>query len=276
MPKVTARDNPRLSEAARLIASSRDRRKSGKCVLEGDHLVGVYLDRVGAPETLLVVEERATIRGSRRWSRACRRATCWSCALRCSRKPSQFAGRHRRARGRRDTRARAAVARALPSAARRPAGSGQRRHHPAHGGRRGRASRCCCRSTARSRGRRRCCARGRARISSRRSWRTSTCRRGRRRSARAGGQVVATAARDAVDLYAAKLREPWAVAIGNEGSGLTPALARRLGRARSRYRCRAARNRSTRPPPRPSCCSSSCGGADGGAERLVRDEEREK
>lgn len=59
MPRVTARDNPRLLEAARLVASSRDRRKRGKCVLEGDHLVSVYLDRVGAPETLLVVEERA-------------------------------------------------------------------------------------------------------------------------------------------------------------------------------------------------------------------------
>ena len=58
MPRVTARDNPRLVEAARLIASSRDRRKRGKCVLEGDHLVEVYLDRVGVPETLLVVEER--------------------------------------------------------------------------------------------------------------------------------------------------------------------------------------------------------------------------
>jgi len=59
VPRITARDNPRLLEAARLVASSRDRRKRGKCVLEGDHLVGVYLDRVGAPETLLVVEERA-------------------------------------------------------------------------------------------------------------------------------------------------------------------------------------------------------------------------
>lgn len=41
-----------------MIASSRHRRKSGKCVLEGDHLVGVYLDRVGPPETMIVVEDR--------------------------------------------------------------------------------------------------------------------------------------------------------------------------------------------------------------------------
>ena len=46
-----------MKEAARLIASSRDRRKAGKCVLEGEHLIAVYLDRVGAPESLLVVEE---------------------------------------------------------------------------------------------------------------------------------------------------------------------------------------------------------------------------
>lgn len=58
MLRVTARDNPRLVEAARLVASSRDRRKRGKCVLEGDHLVSVYLERVGVPETLLVVEDR--------------------------------------------------------------------------------------------------------------------------------------------------------------------------------------------------------------------------
>lgn len=56
MPRVTSRDNPRLNEALRLIASSRDRRKSGRCVLEGEHLVGVYRQRFGAPERLIVVE----------------------------------------------------------------------------------------------------------------------------------------------------------------------------------------------------------------------------
>ena len=57
MQRATSRQNPRLKEAARLIASSRDRRKEGRCVLEGEHLIAVYLDRVGAPESLLVVEE---------------------------------------------------------------------------------------------------------------------------------------------------------------------------------------------------------------------------
>jgi TrmH family RNA methyltransferase len=58
MQRVSSRQNPRLREAARLIASSRDRRKAGKCVLEGEHLIGVYFERMQAPEYLLVVDER--------------------------------------------------------------------------------------------------------------------------------------------------------------------------------------------------------------------------
>jgi len=60
MLRVTSRNNPRLAEAAALISSSRDRRKAGRCVLEGEHLIGVYLDRAGIPESLIVVEERLT------------------------------------------------------------------------------------------------------------------------------------------------------------------------------------------------------------------------
>jgi len=56
MPRITSRDNPRLAEAARLIASSRERRKSGRCVLEGEHLVAAYCERRGAPETLILAE----------------------------------------------------------------------------------------------------------------------------------------------------------------------------------------------------------------------------
>src|SRR5450759_560941 len=56
MPRVSSRDNPRLKQAARLVASSRDRRKAGRCVLEGEHVIAVYCERYGAPETLIVVE----------------------------------------------------------------------------------------------------------------------------------------------------------------------------------------------------------------------------
>ena len=65
MQLVTSRQNPRLREAARLIASSRDRRKAGKCVLEGEHLVAVYVQRHGAPELIVVTDEaleRASVR----------------------------------------------------------------------------------------------------------------------------------------------------------------------------------------------------------------------
>jgi len=57
MLHATSRHNPRLREAARLIASSRDRRKAGRCVLEGDHLVEVYLARIGTPAFVVVVDE---------------------------------------------------------------------------------------------------------------------------------------------------------------------------------------------------------------------------
>jgi len=57
MPRVSSPQNPRFKETARLVESSRERRKTGRCVLEGEHLVAVYCHRIGAPETLLVVEE---------------------------------------------------------------------------------------------------------------------------------------------------------------------------------------------------------------------------
>src|SRR2546430_10333676 len=56
MPRITSRDNPRLKEAVRLIASSRERRKAGRCVLEGEHVVAAYCRRHGAAETLLIAE----------------------------------------------------------------------------------------------------------------------------------------------------------------------------------------------------------------------------
>jgi TrmH family RNA methyltransferase len=55
--RITSRNNPRLKEAARLVASSRDRRKTGKCVLEGEHLVEVYAARCGPPETLIIADD---------------------------------------------------------------------------------------------------------------------------------------------------------------------------------------------------------------------------
>lgn len=65
MPRISSRDNPRLHEAARLIGSSRERRKLNRCVLEGEHLVDAYCRRVGPPETLIVadaIESRPAMR----------------------------------------------------------------------------------------------------------------------------------------------------------------------------------------------------------------------
>jgi RNA methyltransferase, TrmH family len=56
MPRITSPDNPRLKQAVRLIASSRDRRKAGLCVLEGAHLIAVYIEQHGTPETVIVVD----------------------------------------------------------------------------------------------------------------------------------------------------------------------------------------------------------------------------
>jgi TrmH family RNA methyltransferase len=65
MPRITSRDNPRLREAARLIGSSRERRKTDRCVLEGEHLVTAYCSRVGPPETLIVAEAAQELPGVR-------------------------------------------------------------------------------------------------------------------------------------------------------------------------------------------------------------------
>jgi TrmH family RNA methyltransferase len=57
MQRVVSPNNPRLREVLRLLASSRERRKRGRCVLEGVHLAAVYRERRGAPETLVVTDE---------------------------------------------------------------------------------------------------------------------------------------------------------------------------------------------------------------------------
>ena len=55
--RVESANNERLRDVARLASSSHERRKSGRCVIEGVHLVHVYCERVGAPQTLVVLDE---------------------------------------------------------------------------------------------------------------------------------------------------------------------------------------------------------------------------
>ncbi|MEO8135143.1 MAG: RNA methyltransferase [Betaproteobacteria bacterium] len=56
MKHIASRDNPAWKTLVRLCHSSRDRRKLGKCVLEGPHTVAAYLDRFGPPEMIVVSE----------------------------------------------------------------------------------------------------------------------------------------------------------------------------------------------------------------------------
>ena len=57
MQRVTSSANPRLRAALDLMASSRERRKTGRCVLEGVHLLQVYQARLGTPELVVVADE---------------------------------------------------------------------------------------------------------------------------------------------------------------------------------------------------------------------------
>jgi TrmH family RNA methyltransferase len=59
MPRVTSPDNPRLKQALRLLGSSRDRRKAGLCMLEGAHVVTAYIEHHGTPETVIMLDSAA-------------------------------------------------------------------------------------------------------------------------------------------------------------------------------------------------------------------------
>jgi TrmH family RNA methyltransferase len=54
--RVTSRQNPKIREAVRLLSSARERRKAARCVLEGEHTIAAFVARRGAPETLIVDE----------------------------------------------------------------------------------------------------------------------------------------------------------------------------------------------------------------------------
>jgi RNA methyltransferase, TrmH family len=51
---ITSADNPRFRALLKLHHSSRERRKAGLSLLDGVHLVAAYLERVGAPEDVVV------------------------------------------------------------------------------------------------------------------------------------------------------------------------------------------------------------------------------
>ncbi|MDR1530013.1 MAG: RNA methyltransferase [Burkholderiales bacterium] len=56
MPRIVSANNSRLKEAAHLLRSAHERRRSNLCVIEGEHLLEAYIARHGAPRTLIVTE----------------------------------------------------------------------------------------------------------------------------------------------------------------------------------------------------------------------------
>lgn len=59
MKKITSRDNPTLKLLRALAESSRERRKLGKTLLDGMHLVTAWCERFGPPELVVVSETGA-------------------------------------------------------------------------------------------------------------------------------------------------------------------------------------------------------------------------
>jgi len=62
---ITSRDNPSFKELAKLVNSSRERRKRGLTVLDGVHLIQAYSERFGVPQALFVAEGKAQSEGIR-------------------------------------------------------------------------------------------------------------------------------------------------------------------------------------------------------------------
>src|SRR5438309_9883007 len=54
MKQISSRDNAAWKSLVRLCHSGRERRKQGKCVLEGVHTIGSFIDRFGNPELIAV------------------------------------------------------------------------------------------------------------------------------------------------------------------------------------------------------------------------------
>lgn len=59
MKKITSRDNATFKQLRLLAESSRERRKQGKTVLDGMHLVSAWFDRYGPPDLLAISESGA-------------------------------------------------------------------------------------------------------------------------------------------------------------------------------------------------------------------------
>jgi len=54
--QISSRDNPRFKQLKRLSESARERRQTGKTLLDGVHLLQTYLTHYGEPEFLLIAQ----------------------------------------------------------------------------------------------------------------------------------------------------------------------------------------------------------------------------
>lgn len=60
MRQIASRDNPHFKSLKRLCQSGRERRKTGRIVLDGMHLIECYIQRFGLPEEIIVSESGRT------------------------------------------------------------------------------------------------------------------------------------------------------------------------------------------------------------------------
>jgi TrmH family RNA methyltransferase len=58
--RISSRDNPVWKSLSRLCLSGRERRKQGKCVLEGAHTIRAFIERFGNPELIIAEADAAT------------------------------------------------------------------------------------------------------------------------------------------------------------------------------------------------------------------------
>ena len=54
MKQIASADNPRFKRLLKLVQSSRERRKAGRSLIEGVHLIQAYRDNLGPPEQIVV------------------------------------------------------------------------------------------------------------------------------------------------------------------------------------------------------------------------------
>ena len=256
MTRVVSRAATRgYREIARLVASSRDRGAAAaacskastwstptstasacptRVVASEDALSRPGVAALVAARAAGAHDGRAGVAVRRAWARCCRTSAC---------SPSRA---HR-------TRIPAFPATACCSSRR--AGSGQPRARCCVPRRRPACRRRGCRRTARSRGRRRCCVPGRARTSSSRCTRTSIWAPVADALRSDGVRVLATVASGGTPIDRATLARRVALAVGNEGAGLSAGLQREgprdgddpdAGRHRVAQRGRGDRGRALR------------------------------